>query len=271
MNVFISADIEGISGVMARVHWSPGEADYKRACEWMTAEVNAAIEGALQAGAGRIVVKDAHNTATNIELDKLHPRAELISGWGPLGSMVEGVNESFDAVFLIGYHARAATVDGTLAHTWSSTVLDLQLNGRSIGESSWAAAFAGHFGVPIVLVTGDDKLTAQVRDELPPGVVTVTTKTGWTYNAAHMRPIADVRDEIRRAATNALAAAPSIQPLKPTLPVTLTMRFRNWENLHYCAAVPNVERLAADTFQCRAQNFIEAQRYFATLHRLARL
>ena len=162
VNVFISADMEGICGVSSRVHWSADGADYKRAREWMVQEVNAAIEGALQAGAKRIVVKDAHESATNIELDRLHAMAELISGWGPLGSMVEGVNPDFDVVFLIGYHARATTVAGTLAHTWSHNVLDLRINGRSIGEAAWAAAFAGHFGVPVGLVAGDDKLAAQV-------------------------------------------------------------------------------------------------------------
>ncbi|MBN1489347.1 MAG: M55 family metallopeptidase [Phycisphaerae bacterium] len=270
MNVFISADMEGICGVSGRVHWSTDGADYKRAREWMAQEVNAAIEGALQAGAKRVVVKDAHETATNIELDRLHSAAELISGWGPLGSMVEGVDRSFDVVFLIGYHARATTVSGTLAHTWSHNVLDLRINGQSIGEVGWAAAFAGHFDVPIGLVTGDDKLAAQVREELPDGVETVVTKTGWANTAAQMRPLAVVRDEIQQAARRVLANVASLSPWKPTLPLTLTIRFREWENLSACEAVPNVRRIAVDTFEVEAADCIEAQKYFATLHRLSR-
>jgi D-amino peptidase len=270
MNVFISADIEGIDGVMARTHWDPAGADYPRACGWMVAEVNAAIEGAIEAGAKRVVVKDAHNTATNINLEQLHPAAELISGWGPLGSMVEGIDERFDALFLIGYHARAMTADGTLAHTWSSVLNSLQLNGQTVGETGWACAFAGQFGVPLALVTGDDKLMAQVSEEIPAGYHTVVTKTGWLYNAAHMRPIADVRREIKEAAHRSLKDLKSLPVHKPALPVTVTLRFRYSESLKACAAVPNVERLAPDTFQCRAADFIEAQKYFATLMRLAR-
>lgn len=270
MNVFISADIEGIGGVMDAMHQEPGNPGYKLACEWMTAEVNAAVEGALQGGARRVVVKDSHNTGTNIDLDKLHPAAELISGWGPLRSMVEGIDETFNALFLIGYHPRGMTLGGTLAHTWSSHVLDLQVNGQTIGEVGWAAAFAGHFKVPLAFVTGDDKLIAQVADEVPPGFLHVQTKTGMAFHAARMRPIATVRDEIRLTAAQALMNVKSLSPYKPDLPVTVTLRFRHWEGLDACAAVPTVERLSVDTFQYRATSFIEAQKGFATLHRLAR-
>jgi D-amino peptidase len=269
VKVFISADIEGVCGVMSKRQCHPEGLDYKRACEWLTAEVNAAIEGAKRAGAREFLVKDAHGDATNIELDKLDPSAELISGWGPLGSMVEGVDESFDALFLIGYHARGATVGGTLAHTWSGNVLDVRINDRSVGETGWATAFAGHFGVPLALVTGDEKLAAQVAEEIPAGFHSVVTKTGWGYNAARMRPIQKVRDEIRETAAKALADVKALPVFKPELPATITLRFRHWEGLDACAAVPNVERLTTDTFQVRVKDFIEAQKYFATLHRLA--
>ncbi|HOB73239.1 MAG TPA: M55 family metallopeptidase [Phycisphaerae bacterium] len=270
MNIFISADIEGIGGVMGKLHADPEGARYQQACEWMVEEVNAAVRGALAAGAQRIVVKDAHDGANNIPLDRLHPAAELISGWGPLNSMVEGVDTTFNAVFLIGYHPRAHTVDGTLAHTWSGNVLDFRLNGEPIGESAWAAAFAGHFDVPVALVTGDERLKAQLDRELPAGFEFVATKTGLAFNAARMRPIAKVREDIEAAARSATVRASQIEPLKPRLPVTLTVRFRHWEGLNICACVPGVERLAADTFQCVARDMMEAQKYFVVLHRLAR-
>jgi len=270
VNVFISADIEGIDGVMATTHQSTSGADYKLACQWMTAEVNAAVEGAVEAGAARIVVKDAHNEGTNIELDKLHPSAELISGWGPLRSMVEGIDRSFDALFLIGYHARAMTAAGTLAHTWSSHVLEFTINGRPVGEVGWAAAFAGQFDVPLALVTGDDALIAQAGQEVPSGFLHVVTKYGMGFTAARMRPMDQVREEIRLTAARAVAKAGTLQAFKPQLPATIRMRFRHWEGLDACAAVPNVERISADTFEFRAADFIEAQKYFITLHRLAR-
>ncbi len=270
MKVFISADIEGIGGVMCGAHQEPGSDAYNLACEWMTGEVNAAVAGACDAGAKRIVVKDSHNTGTNIRLDQLHPAAELISGWGPLRSMVEGIDGSFDALFLIGYHARGMTLGGTLAHTWSSHVLDLRINRRPVGEGGWAAAFAGHFNVPVALVTGDDKLIAQLRSELPRGHLSVCTKTGMAFRAARMRPVHLVREEIRQAAAKALSNLRGLRAYKPRLPATIEFRFRHWEGLDACAAVPTVKRLGVDRFQARVANFIEGQKVFATLHRLAR-
>jgi D-amino peptidase len=236
----------------------------------MTQEVNAAIEGAVEAGADAIVVKDAHGGGTNINLEELHPAAELFSGWGPLNSMVEGIDDSFDALMLIGYHARGETMGGTLAHSWSSNVLDLQINCKAMGEAGWATATAGHFGVPLALVTGDDKLLAQARDELPAGYRTVTTKTGHAHKAAQCRPIPTVRAEIREAAAACLSDLDALGVFKPEMPMELTIRFRHWEGLHACAAVPGVEQLDATTFRARAKDFLEAHRYFITLHRLAR-
>jgi D-amino peptidase len=260
MRVFISVDLEGIGGVCGLHQWESSGAGYGRACECMVGEVNAAVEGAVQAGATRIVVKDAHNEGTNIDLEKLHPAAELISGWGPLSSMAEGVDQGFEALFLIGYHARGSTKDGTFAHTWSRNVLDLQINGRSIGEAAWAAAFAGHFGVPVGLISGDDKLAAQVREELPGGFESVITKTGWGFNAAQMRPIGVVRRELREAAARSLGNLGRLAVYRPDLPATITIRFRHWERLHACEAVPNVRRLGVDTFQYQAADIIAAQK-----------
>jgi D-amino peptidase len=269
MNIFISADIEGMAGIVGWHQANNDERDYGTARLWMTEQVNAAVEGAISAGATGVLVKDAHETATNILLDKLHPAAELISGWGPLGSMVEGVDESFDAVMLLGYHARAMTPGGTLAHTWSGNVLDLRLNGEPIGEAAWAAAFAGQFNVPIALVTGDDKLKEQLDHELPPGFHYVITKTGMGHKAARLRPLKDVCDEIRETAAASLADLEGLPVFMPHLPVTVSMRFRHWEGLDICAAVPGVQRLDVATFQFRAADMTEAQKYFVTLHRLA--
>ncbi|MDM8005988.1 MAG: M55 family metallopeptidase [Phycisphaerae bacterium] len=270
MNVFISADMEGICGIFGLHQWESDGHGYKQACEWMLGEVNAAVEGAVQAGATQIVVKDAHCDGNNIDLEKLHPAAELISGWGPLNSMVEGIGPEFNALILIGYHARAATADATFAHTWSRNVLELKVNGTVIGEAEWAAAFAGHFGVPVAMITGDDKLARQVRATIPAGFEFVVTKTGWSFNAARMRPIATVRHEIRETARKVLLEPRRLPVYRPPLPATITVRYRHWEGLHACEAVPNVKRLNVDTFEYTAADFIEAHKYFSTLNRLAK-
>lgn len=269
MNIYISADIEGMAGVVGWHQAEHDQRDYGVARQWMTDQVNAAVEGAIEAGATSVLVKDSHETACNILLDKLHPAAELISGWGPLGSMVEGIDASFDAFMLLGYHARGLTLGGTLAHTWSGNLIGLTMNGEPIGETAWAAAFAGHFNVPLALVTGDDKLKEQAEQELPPGFHYVITKTGLTHKSARLRPLKDVCDEIRETAAAGLADIEALPVLKPSLPVTMTMRFRHWEGLEICECVPGVRRLDVNTFEFKAADMIEAQKYFMVLNRLA--
>lgn len=270
MNVYISADIEGVCGVVDRAHWDMEGADFGLARRWMAEEVNAAVEGALQAGAKRIVVKDSHHKAINIERDRLHAAAELISGWGPLASMVEGIDASFDALFLIGYHARARSRGGVLAHTWTRNMLELRVNDVLIGEAGWAAAFAGQFDVPVVLATGDSKFVEEMAEELPAGVRTVVTKYPLSRFSARMRSPEAVREDIRRQAASALADAKSIQPLKPELPATITMTMREWEVLDACEAIPGVERLDVQTFRFVAKDFFEAQKFFMTMVRVSR-
>lgn len=269
MNIFISADIEGMAGIAG---WHQAETDgrdYSTARQWMTDQVNAAVEGAIRGGATSVVVKDAHDSGANILLDKLHPQAELISGWGPFHSMVEGVDESYDAVMLLGYHARAMTVGGTLAHTWSGNILEITINGKPVGEAAWSAATAGHFGVPLAMVTGDDKLKAQLEEELPPGYHFVQTKTGIGSKCARMRPLADVLEEIRDTAAASLNDIEGLPLYRPDLPMVVTMRFRHWEGLDAVAMVPHVERLDTATFRFRAADMVEAHKYFVTMHRLA--
>ncbi len=269
VNIFISADIEGMAGI---VGWHQAETDgrdYAIGRLWMTEQVNAAVEGAIKGGATSVVVKDAHDSGMNILLDKLHPAAELIAGWGPVNSMVEGLDESFDAVMLLGYHARALSVGGTLAHTWSGNLLELTINGTPVGETAWAAAYAGHFGVPVAMITGDDKLKAQLDDELPPGVHFVQTKTGLGHKCARMRPLADVLQEIRDTAAASLADIEGLPVYRPDLPMVVTLRLRDWEGLDHVAAVPHVERLDTATFRFRAADVLEAQKYFVTMQRVA--
>ncbi|MBI4580401.1 MAG: M55 family metallopeptidase, partial [Planctomycetes bacterium] len=147
--------------------------------------------------------------------------------------------------------------------------LDLTINGQSVGEAAWAAAFAGHFGVPIGMITGDDQLKAQVERELPPGFHYVMSKTGMAHECARLRPLADVRDEIRETAAAALADIEGLTVYRPKLPLTVTMRLRHWEGLEICEAIPTIERLDVNTLRFQAANVIEAQKCFVAINRLA--
>ncbi len=270
MNVFLSVDMEGLGGIFGWHQAEPKEPDYPIARRLMTQEVNAVIRGCRAGGADTIVVRDAHDGGGNILIEELEPGVELIGGWGPFNSMVEGLDETFDAIMLIGYHPRAGTADGVLAHTWSGNVLDLRMNGQSVGEAAWAAMTAGHFGVPLAMAAGDDRLKAQLEEELPPGFHYVITKTAMGHKCARLRPLADLYAEIADTAAASLDDLEALPVFRPEFPALISLRFRPWEWLSACEWVPGVRRTDVDTFEFEAADAMQAHRLFAVLARLAR-
>ncbi len=178
MKIYLSVDIEGCAGIVAREQGSiTGGAEYEMGRRLMTAEANAAIEGALEAGATEIVVNDSHALMRNIPPLELHPKARLIQGRVKHLFMVEGLDETFDAVFLVGYHAPAGVRDGVLNHAFHP--YELRYNGTVFSEIGLTASVAGHFGVPVALVTGDDAAVRDAEALLPPHVG-VSVKRGIT-------------------------------------------------------------------------------------------
>jgi len=164
MRIFISADMEGLAGVVGDEQRSRKGQDYQMARRWMAQEVNAAVEGAIKAGAKEFVVTDAHAGAINLALPDLHQKAALIGGSNRPLSMMEGIQEGFDAAFFIGYHAMRGTQDACMDHTYSEEkVMAVRFNGTPYGEIGINARVAGHFGVPVVLVSGDDKTAAEAK------------------------------------------------------------------------------------------------------------
>ena len=169
MKVFISADIEGVSGVVDRDDAIVGGREYERARRLMTADVNAAIAGAYEGGATQVLVNDAHSKMRNLIVEDLDPRAEVIQGVVKRGCMMEGLDECFAAVFFVGYHSRAGNPFGVMNHTmWSRGFQNLFLNGAPVGEIGINAAYAGQFGVPVALVTGDQTAVQEAQELLGP-------------------------------------------------------------------------------------------------------
>lgn len=215
MKIYISADMEGITGIVHREQIMPDGREFDRGRHLMTDDVNAAIEGAVRAGATEILVNDSHATMRNILLEELKSPARLITGSPSTKDMcqVQGLDESFDAVFLIGYHARADTFGAILSHTIASAaVAELRINGEPYGETGLNAAVAGHFGVPVALVTGDDRLVAETHEFLEQDVEAVTVKT------AIGRKVADC---LRPAETYILIADAAERALEAPLPAPL--------------------------------------------------
>lgn len=243
MKVYISCDIEGINGVIASSQCGPGGDGYELARLWMTEEANAAIRGAARAGAQEIVVKDSHGPGTNILLNKLDSRAQLISGWGMNHSMVEGLDDTFEALLLVGYHAMARTEKGARSHTMTGYVHGVAINDQPVGESGIAALYAGAYGVPLVFASGDAALTAEIKG-LIPDARTVTVKNSLSRHGSMMKPLEQARQEIEDEVFRALSEKKFPQPYHPQ-PIEFTYTTHNPEAAQLCSYIPTVERVDA--------------------------
>ena len=208
MRVYISVDMEGVAGVVHEDQTDPTEprhaGEYNRMRRLMTSEANAAIEGAVEAGATRILVNDSHWLMRNLLAEELHPSAELLSGGPKLRSMVEGVELGFDAAIFVGYHAMAGTRHAIIDHTYTGTVHEARLNGRPVGELGINAALAGSYGVPVAMVSGDQALAAEAKALLGDAVETVVVKHAVGRFAARSVSPAESCRRIREGAAAAL-------------------------------------------------------------------
>ena len=193
--MFISADMEGISGISGSDQLSATGAEYSRSRKMMADDVNAAIRGARAGGATTIVVNDSHGSMRNLRLEELESGARLISHSFKRSGMMEGLDDSFDAVIFIGYHAKAGHPCGLFAHTGSGVVRDVRVNGQSLGEGGLNTTVAAWYGVPVVLVTGDDVAVKQVA-EVATAAKTVAVKRAINPRAVELRPFSEVHREI---------------------------------------------------------------------------
>ncbi|MHC4134612.1 MAG: M55 family metallopeptidase [Planctomycetota bacterium] len=229
MRVFVSVDMEGATGVCHRDHLVPGGQDYERARGWLTGDVNAAVEGAVAAGATDVVVADGHGTMRNIVLDDLHEAARLLTGPAqarnrPHGQLaaLEGVR--YDAAMLIGYHSRAGTPGGLLSHTWvGALVHEIRLNGQPAGEALLNAALLGHYGIPVVFASGADDFCREVRAELGEDLEVVEVKQTLGPSAVVTLPPKRTAALIRAGAERGLRA--ERRPLRTELPVDIDLEY----------------------------------------------
>lgn len=266
MNILISVDMEGISGVVAMDHVRAEHKEYERFRKLMTAEANAAIEGALEGGATRIVVNDSHAGMTNLLIEDLHPAAELISGSPKPLEMMQGIGPDVDAVFLIGYHGASGTAEAVLEHTWSRRVVEAQLNGRRVGEAGMNAALAGSFGVPVVLVTGDRAVTEEARALLG-DIETVAVKDGITRTAARCLHPETAHRLIRQAAARALNR--TVPPLTVPAPITLRVVFLSALHADMALLVPGARRIDGRTVEWTGDDMPTVYQVWVAMNALA--
>jgi D-amino peptidase len=268
LKVYISSDMEGIAGIVSMEQTGPGP-DYDWSRHLMTAEVNAAVGAAFDAGATEVLVNDAHGSHTNIRADELDPRAELMTGTPTPRGMMEGIDSTFGAVLFVGFHARAGTAGAIIDHTYTLSIMDVTLNGQHVGEYGLDAALAGYYGVPVVFVSGDRATAEQVRAFIP-GIEAVVVKDAVTRFAARTMSPQAARTAIAAGVRTALARRAQIQPVRLTTPITMEVELSNSGYADNLAMVPGTRRSGPRSVTYVAPDMVTAYRVSRLVPLLAR-
>lgn len=270
MKIYISVDMEGITGVNSAKQCTPGEERYRETCKQMTQEVNAAIEGARRAGAHYYLVNDAHGSMTNLIIEELDEKARLIHGSNKALCQMEGLDGSFDAVFFIGYHAGEGTGDGVLNHTLlGGTVQQIRCNGEPVDEASINAGLAGYFGVPVALITGDTSVCASLQERIST-VTTVPVKEAidrQTANSIHPKKSLEL---IKEGGEMALKDLESLEYYKVESPVEFEVDFKSSSSAYMTSLFSQVKRVGSKSIQFSQQEYVQAYRELWGLLILAR-
>ncbi len=270
MKVFISSDIEGTAGI---VDWQqvrgPG-AEYELGRGLLTDEVNAAIDGAADAGATEILVNDSHGTMQNIRPGELHHRASYLSGRHKPLYMMEGLDATFDGVFMVAYHGAIGAERAILSHTYNpSAIWEVRLNGVAVGESALNALVALHHRVPVVLITGDQATADEARPFLPE-IETVIVKRSITRTAAESLHPDRACELIRAGAERALARGNTIPVPAIELPAKLEITFLNADMAEMSTWIRGVERADSRVVTVGGEDPLALFRTFVTIVSLTR-
>ena len=258
VKIFISADLEGVVGAVTGEQLGPGGFEYQRFREFMTGEVNAAIEAARSAGATEILVADSHGNGQNLLIEKLPKDVKVIRSWPrPLG-MMEGIDDSFDGVIFTGYHSSTDNKEGVRAHTFSSSRLtSVKVNGKTMTEGSWNAAIAGEFGVPVIMVAGDDAAVKEVKSLIGNAEGAVVKESISFHSAKSLHPEA-AYDLIAEKTAFSVKNIKKYKPYKIRGPVTVSVSFKHYQPSQVLAYLDMFKRTDSHTIEFKAKNMIEA-------------
>lgn len=251
-SVYISADLEGIGGLVY-----PHQMKDPIFLEQHHQELNCIIDALLEINISKITLNDAHGSMENICLSKLRPEVELITGKPKIISMMAGLDESYSCVFLTGYHAKAASKQGILAHTFSTIFNDIKLNDNSIGEIELNAIYAGSLNIPIVLVTGDN-ITCQEAKSVLGNIKTVSTKTAISTTSARCKPPKHLFEELKSAAKEAINSTENWSLYKKNPPYKIELSFAKREFADMAEFLPGITRISAKDITFTTDKFEEA-------------
>jgi D-amino peptidase len=261
MKIYISADMEGVVGVVTNEQLGPQGFEYARFREFMTQEVNAAIEGALAAGATEIVVSDSHGNGQNLLIEKLPTNILLIRAWPRPLMMMQGIDETFAGAIFIGYHTGTTSSQGVRAHTISSARLaDVRLKGVSVSEAGLNAAIAGHFNVPVIMISGDDATVKETQALLGDVEGAVVKWASGFHSAKTIMPAASyalIREKVRKA----IGRIKDFKPYKLGAPIQLDVRFKNYRPSEVLSYLSIVERTDAHSIRFTGKDMVEVSKF----------
>ena len=241
--IYISVDMEGVAGVVTSDQLAPGGFEYERFRRFMTDETLAAVRAAQHAGAAEIVVSDSHGNGENLLIEAFPNDVRIVRSWPRHGLMAAGLDSSFNAVLLIGYHASTSSSTGVRAHTISSaSYARVALNGQDVSEGEWVAAQAGALGVPVVFASGDDAATGELRRRLG-DIVTVETKQSLGFHSALTLTPQESVTRIGAGVSTALARLGKFKPYVLSTPIRLEVTFKNYMPAELLSYLRSVERV----------------------------
>ena len=266
LKVLISVDMEGITGVVTGEQLGPTGFEYGRFREFMTAEALAAVEAARESGATEILVVDSHGNGQNLLIERFPADVRVIRSWPRPLMMVQGVDSSFGAVVFIGYHSATTNTQGVRAHTISSANLAaVSLNDIAVGESGINAAIAGHFGVPVVAISGDDAAVSEAQQLLGPIEGAVVKRSLSFHSANTLTPSAGLA-LIKERVKAGLARRSSLRPYVVRGPIRLDITFKSYTPAEIVAYLPGVQRVNAHTIRFTGRDMIEVSRFIEFLN-----
>ena len=247
--IYISVDMEGVAGVVTSDQLSPAGFEYERFRRFMTDETLAAVRAAQHAGAAEIVVSDSHGNGENLLIEEFPNDVHIVRSWPRRGLMAAGLDSTFRAVLLIGYHASASSSTGVRAHTISSaSYARVALNGQDVSEGEWVAAQAGALGVPVVFASGDDAMARELRQRLG-DIVTVETKHSLGFHSALTLTPQESVARIGAGVSTALARLGQFKPYVLSAPIRLEVTFKNYMPAEVLSYLRSVERVNAHSIR----------------------
>jgi D-amino peptidase len=270
LKIFISADMEGVVGAVTGEQLSPGGFEYERFREFMTEEVNAAIDAARAAGATEFLVADAHGNGQNLLIDRLPDDVTIVRSWPRELSMMGGIDDTFDGVIFLGYHSSTGNTRGVRAHTMSSAnITSVRLNGIEMTEGSMNAAMAGHYGVPVIMVSGDDVAVAE-NQVLIGDIEGAVVKWAKGFHSAETLTPEAAYEVIRTRTASAISRIDDFQPYVLDTPIELELSLKHYRPVEVLGYLPNVERINSHTIRYVGEDMLEISNFltFITNYRI---